>query len=415
MQAGLGRARSMLTSFAAKSVRIGIGAGLGALGVGGIGAGLLSAAKRAADLGESVSKVRVVFGASAQGMIDQADDLARRFGVVKQSALDAGAAFGLMGRAAGMTREEAAGLGQEFVQIGLDLASIHNISNEEAFEKIRSGLAGEAEPLRPLGIFLSEDAVKAEALASGLIKVKRELTETEKIRARAGLIRKQQGDAKGDLERTADSAANQMRKLEGELANAAVDFGEHLQGALKDAISLAHELGAAIKAATGKEAAEGFGELVRAGVNVARASVMIANGERPTAAGLGMPLTAEATAPEHLQMRAETADERATRLAGGPDKWGEEFDAKQKANKDAIRHQGALAGAAQMEKDAQQAADWRAKHDKPAGLNLATGLRGLITHLVHRGRTPSARSPPERPVRGRSTGSRRTRRERAAC
>jgi hypothetical protein len=248
--------------------------GLGTLGGGaGIAGGLLAAAKKSADLGESISKVRVVFGRSANGMIDQADELARKFGVVKQSALDAGAGFGLMGRAAGLSQEASSKLGQEMVQLGLDIASFHNISNDEAFEKLRSGLAGEAEPLRPLGILLSEDAVKAEALSMGLVKVKRDLTDQEKVLARLSLIRKQAGPAVGDLDRTADSNANQLRKLQGELDNAVVDFGTKLQDALRDGISLAHELGQAIVNATGKDVAANVGELTRAGINVARAAV----------------------------------------------------------------------------------------------------------------------------------------------
>ena len=83
MQAGLGRAKSMLTSFAAKGALLSLGAVGGAAGIAG---GLLAAAKRSADLGESISKVRVVFGQSSKAMIGQADELARRFGVVKQSA-----------------------------------------------------------------------------------------------------------------------------------------------------------------------------------------------------------------------------------------------------------------------------------------------------------------------------------------
>ena len=260
----------MLTSFASKGAMIGLGAVGGAAGIAG---GLLAAAKKSADLGESISKVRVIFGGAANGMLDQANELARKFGVVKQSALDAGAGFGLMGRAAGMSKEASSKLGQEMVQLGLDMASFHNITNEEAFEKLRSGLAGEAEPLRPLGILLSEDAVKAEALAMGLVKVKRELTDQEKVLARLSLIRKQAGPAVGDLERTADSNANQLRKLQGEMENAAVEFGDKLQAALKDGISLAHELGDAIMAATGKSAAENVGELVRASVNLGRTAV----------------------------------------------------------------------------------------------------------------------------------------------
>ena len=70
----------------------------------------------------------------------------------------------------------------------------HRQPERDAFDKIRSGLAGEAEPLRPLGIMLSEDAVKVEAVAMGLTRVKRELTEQEKILARMSLIARADGD-----------------------------------------------------------------------------------------------------------------------------------------------------------------------------------------------------------------------------
>jgi hypothetical protein len=269
MQAGLGRARSMLTSFASRAITVGIG------GAGGVAGGLLAAAKKSADLGESLSKVRVTFGRDAQGMIDQADDLADRFGVVKQEALDAAAGFGLMGRAAGLSTAASAKLGQEMVQLGLDIASYHNLANGDAFDKLRSGMAGESEPLKPLGFLLSEDAVKAEALAMGLTRVKRELTEQEKVVARISLIRKQaatQG-AIGDLSRTADSNANQLRKLQGELENAAVAFGDNLQEALRDGIKLAHELAGVIKEATGKEPGKLVGDEIRDRINGSRVAL----------------------------------------------------------------------------------------------------------------------------------------------
>ena len=288
MQAGLGRTKSMLTSFAAKAFTVSLGAATGGAGIAG---GLLAAAKKAADLGESISKVKVTFGSASKEMIDQADELAHKYGVVEQTTLDAASGFGLMGRAAGLSAEASGKLGQELVQLGLDMASFHNLSNEDAFEKLRSGLAGEAEPLRPLGILLSEDAVKAQALAMGLTKVKRELTDQEKIVARLALIRKQAGPAVGDLERTADSNANQLRKLQGELENAAVDFGGKLQGALQDGISLAHELGAAIKSATGMSFSENVASWVRAGINAARTGKLLPSVEQ-SAVAAGLPLAA---------------------------------------------------------------------------------------------------------------------------
>jgi hypothetical protein len=56
-------------------------------------------------------------------VIGKVDQLAERFGVVKKDALEAAANFGLMGMASGQTKEQAAALGTEFVQMGLDIAS----------------------------------------------------------------------------------------------------------------------------------------------------------------------------------------------------------------------------------------------------------------------------------------------------
>jgi hypothetical protein len=255
LASSLSKARGMLSSFAGKGIALAVGGA----GVGGIAAGLFSAAKAAADLGESISKIKVTFGDASGGILDSTDKLAGRFGVVKQEALDAAAAFGLMGRAAGLGQAESAKMAKSMVQLGLDLASFHNISNEEAFAKIRSGLAGEAEPLRPLGIMLSEDAVKAEALALGLTRVKRELTEQQKIVARISLIRKGAGPAEGDLERTSDSAANQLRALGGELTNAAAEFGQGLIGSLQQGVKMAREIREALG---GSEGIGGLGRTV---------------------------------------------------------------------------------------------------------------------------------------------------------
>lgn len=256
LERGLAQSKVRLSGFVSEGnrmlsgLRLNVG-GLALAGGGAIGMGLYKAAQMGADLYETVDKVKVTFGAASKDMIGQADDLASKFGVVKKETLDASAAFGLMGKAAGLTNEESAKLGKTFVQLGLDLASYHNLSNEEAFTKLRAGLAGEAEPLRPLGIMLSEGAVKAEAMAMGLVHVKRELTDQEKILARISLIRKQAGPAVGNLEQTSESAANQMKKLRGEVMNMATDFGEKLLPSLVGGISLLHELGTSIKDAFG--------------------------------------------------------------------------------------------------------------------------------------------------------------------
>ena len=292
LKAGLSRAKTTLGQFAAHAkvvgripigmTGMGIRAGAGLLGIGGaagVGAMLFEAAKKAANLGESMSKVQTAFGKDSGKIIANSDRLAKQFGVVRRESLDAASAFGLMGTAAGLSSEKAAEMAVEMVNLGADLASFHNISRQSAFEKIRAGLAGEAEPLRPLGIMLSEDAVKAEALATGLIKVKRELTDQEKIIARISLIRKGAGVAAGDVARTIESPKMQLEKLMGDVENAITEFGKELQGAMMSGIKLAKEMGQALERISGKGAPEAIGEGIRSVIDTARVAVKSTPGE----------------------------------------------------------------------------------------------------------------------------------------
>lgn len=263
LQVGLAKAKNELVRFSSEAkvigrVPLGLGFNLRTLGLvsgaGGLVAALGQATKKSSALGESLSKVKVVFGGDAESILSNTERLANQFGVVRREALDAASAFGLMGRAAGLSAEEQAKMANEMVNLGIDLASFHNLTREEAFTKLRAGLAGEAEPLRPLGIMLSEDAVKAEALATGLVSVNQTLTDQEKIRARISIISRSAAPAIGDAERTAGSTENIMRKAMGDLENFTTKLGSDLEPALVSSIRLAEELGKSLsKSLTGQK------------------------------------------------------------------------------------------------------------------------------------------------------------------
>lgn len=241
------------------------------IGVGAIGAGLLDAAKSAANLNETISKTKVVFGGSSGAITALADDLAERFGLVKQVTLDAASNLGLVTQAAGLTEGASAKLSVQLTKLAADASSFFNVGFDEALEKIRAGLVGESEPIRSFGVLLSEDAVAAEALALGLATSKKEIDDQAKVMARASLITKGLAKANGDLERTADSAANQIKKLVGEFENLKADFGAQLTGPLTEAIALARELGATLgSAAKAFGAGDNLGEALRSAIGGAR-------------------------------------------------------------------------------------------------------------------------------------------------
>ena len=86
---------------------------------------------------------------------------------------------------------------------------------------------------------LPKDAVKAEALAMGLGKGHKELTEGEKIMARSSLITKGMADASGDLERTISGTENQTQKFWGTLANLGQEIGTTLLPAWDKLLAIA--------------------------------------------------------------------------------------------------------------------------------------------------------------------------------
>lgn len=182
----------------------------------------------ASNLAESMSKTQQIFG-SATGTINaQAQDMATKFGLPKQAMIDAAANFGMMGSAAGKSGKDAAEFGNKMTKLAADAMSFYNVPMDEALERIRSGLSGEAEPMRKFNVFLNEGAVQAEALALGLIKSGQTADDGAKIMARASLITKGMAVATGDLERTSGGTENQMRAFWGTLSNLGQEIGTTL-------------------------------------------------------------------------------------------------------------------------------------------------------------------------------------------
>jgi len=165
----------------------------------------------ASDMEETVSKVGVVFEEQTQAVMDWSKNAATAMGMSRQEALAAAATYGNLFTALGLTEEQSAGMSMEMVQLASDLASFNNIDPTVALDKLRAGLTGETEPLKSLGINLNQDAIKAEAMAEGLMGINDEMTPAIKAQASYRLILKQSVKAQGDFERTSQGLANQQR------------------------------------------------------------------------------------------------------------------------------------------------------------------------------------------------------------
>lgn len=223
-------AEAELTGFAGsvhKGFRKALVPAAAAIGVAAIGAKKLIDA--ASDMNETVSKTKTVFGASSAGVIKWGDTLAKGFGISKQAGLDAASMFGTFGKAAGKTGPALANFSKPLVQAAADLASFHNVPVAQSLEDIRSGLAGEVEPLRKYGILLNDAALRQQALKMGLVdSTKNALSPQNKMLAAQALILKDLGPAQGDFARTSSSAANTARIQAAEVANLKANLGAGL-------------------------------------------------------------------------------------------------------------------------------------------------------------------------------------------
>lgn len=250
----------------------------------GIAYGAKKAIDAASNLNEQMNKSQTVFGDSGAEVIRWSKTLSKSFGLSSRAALEAAGTFGNMLVPMGFTRKEAAGMSKQMVELAGDMASFNNASPEETLAAISSGLAGQSEPLRKYGVFLTETRVKAEALALGLVKttvsagdlakaqasvskahadqakalkehgaasaeyekaqaqvlyseekVKKvmdgklpTLTAAQKAQATYSLMLKDTADAQGDFTKTSDSAANQTRIQAAQTENLSAELGQAL-------------------------------------------------------------------------------------------------------------------------------------------------------------------------------------------
>lgn len=121
--------------------------------------------------------------------------------------------FMSMAQGMGVASDKAYTLSQGMTQLGYDLSSFFNISQEEAMQKLQSGLAGEIEPLRRLGYDISEARLQQEAYNMGLSEQVSKMTQAEKACLRYNAILNQITWAQGDMAKTIESPSNMLRVL----------------------------------------------------------------------------------------------------------------------------------------------------------------------------------------------------------
>ena len=196
----------------------------------------------ASDLEDVQNVVDVTFGAGADKIEAFAQSASSSFGLTELQAKQFSGTIGAMVKSMGLTDKAALEMSTALVGLTGDMASFYNLDHQTAFDKIRSGISGETEPLKQLGINMSVANLEAYALSKGIKTAYDKMSEAEKVQLRYGYIMQQTTDAQGDFVRTQDSYANQVRVLQNNLDTLAANVGSLLIPALTSAVGWVNNL-----------------------------------------------------------------------------------------------------------------------------------------------------------------------------
>ena len=250
-------------------------------GAAGIAAGMVYSIKKGMDAVESENLFEVSMGKMAKQAREWSVEMSKSLGLNQYEVRKNVATFNAMLSSMGIATDKAYSMSTALTRLAYDMASLRNLTNEEAFDKLRSGISGESEPLKRLGILISDEAVKAHALERGigtltggieankkelalaskemtiavqkikestksseekrvaveklnlayekrlasLSKEKMAMSDNDKVMARFSLIMQRTVLDQGDLTRTGDSLANMVKRLQNKWQEFAITIG----------------------------------------------------------------------------------------------------------------------------------------------------------------------------------------------
>ena len=180
------------------------------------------------DLQEVQNVVDVTFPHMTAQVNEFAQSAAQSFGLSETMAKRYTGTFGAMAKAFGFTEAAAYEMSTTLTKLAGDVASFYNITQDEAYTKLKSVFSGETETLKDLGVVMTQAALDQYALANGYGKTTSAMTEQEKVALRYAFVQQQLSAAQGDFARTSDSWANQTRIMMLQLQSIMATIGQGL-------------------------------------------------------------------------------------------------------------------------------------------------------------------------------------------
>lgn len=165
----------------------------------------------ASDLQEVQNVVDTTFGQGADTINRWSQTALKSFGLSELQAKQFNGTMGALLKSSGISSDKLLDMSTALSGLSADFASFYNLDPAEAFDKIKSGISGETEPLKSLGINMSVANLEAYALTKGINKQWKEMSQAEQVQLRYNYLMEMSKDAQGDFAKTSKGFANQLR------------------------------------------------------------------------------------------------------------------------------------------------------------------------------------------------------------
>ena len=210
------------------------------------------------DLAEVQNVVETTFGKSSNIINEFAESALKNFGLTELQAKKYVSTLGAIAKASGESEEATLQMSTNLTKLTADVASFFNYDYDTAFNKIRSGLTGETEPLKDLGVVMTVANLEQYRLAQGIQTSYSAMSSAEQMALRYNYIMQALTDTQGDFNKTQASWANQLRILQGQAQQLGAILGNLIQKVLYPVLSVVNAIfGKAV--AMGNVLAKAFG------------------------------------------------------------------------------------------------------------------------------------------------------------
>lgn len=194
------------------------------------------------DLEEVQNVVDVTFGGMSNQINEWAKTTAENFGMSELSAKQYSSTIGAMFKSMGIGGQQLTDMSKKMAELAGDMASFYNLDTDTAFQKIRAGISGETEPLKQLGVNLSEANLEQFRLSQGMTTAYNKMNQQQKALLRYNYLLHVTSDAQGDFARTSNSWANQTRILSLQFQSLKADIGAGLINVLTPVLQVINRI-----------------------------------------------------------------------------------------------------------------------------------------------------------------------------